>query len=59
MAAFHKLLGEADVFVTNVRAPALEKLGLDFGTLHAKFPRLVYGILSAWGLTGPKKNDPG
>ena len=59
MAALEKLLGDADVFVTNVRTQALEKLGLDFATLHRKFPRLIYGILSAWGLTGPKKNDPG
>jgi len=59
MAAFHALLKDADVFVTNVRSGALERMGLDYGTLHRLYPRLVYGILSAWGLSGPRRNDPG
>jgi len=59
MAAFHALLKDADVFVTNVRGGALERMGLDYASLHKRYPRLVYGILSAWGLKGPRANDPG
>jgi len=55
----HALLAKADVFVTNVRSGALERIGLDYGTLHEKYPHLVYGILSAWGLSGPRAADPG
>ncbi|KUI28232.1 CoA-transferase [Mycobacterium sp. IS-1496] len=47
------LLGAADVFVTNVRPSALRRLGLDFETLAADNPRLVYGLITGYGTTGP------
>lgn len=57
--AMRRLLAEADVFVTNVRAKGLKNLGLDFATLHAKHPRLIYAHLTAWGLGGPDEDYPG
>jgi len=54
-----RLLTDTDVFVTNVRLKALEKVGLDYPTLNKEFPRIVYGHLSAWGLSGPRRDDPG
>eukprot|EP01060_Flectonema_neradi_P011217 TRINITY_DN18319_c0_g1_i1.p1 TRINITY_DN18319_c0_g1~~TRINITY_DN18319_c0_g1_i1.p1 ORF type:complete len:431 (+),score=74.74 TRINITY_DN18319_c0_g1_i1:45-1295(+) len=59
LEALMKLLATADIFVTNVRMQGLAKMGLDFDSLHAKFPKLIYGILTAWGMSGPKQNDPG
>jgi crotonobetainyl-CoA:carnitine CoA-transferase CaiB-like acyl-CoA transferase len=47
------LLDEADVFITNVRQAALRRLGLDPGSLLARNPRLVYGAITGYGLTGP------
>ncbi len=47
------LIDGADVFVTNVRRQALERLGLDDETLLARNPRLVYGHLSGFGREGP------
>ena len=38
-----KLLAEADVFITNTRTKSLAKMGLDWETLHEKFPRLIMG----------------
>lgn len=38
-----KLLEQADVFVTSLRNPSLKRLGYDYETLHARYPRLVYG----------------
>lgn len=38
-----KLLEQADVFVTSLRNPSLRRLGYDYETLHARYPRLVYG----------------
>lgn len=38
-----KLLANADVFITNTRTKSLKKLGLDWETLHAKYPRLIMG----------------
>lgn len=53
MEAMQKLLSEADVFITNNRPAALKRLGLDFETLHEKYPRLVYGIVLGYGEKGP------
>jgi crotonobetainyl-CoA:carnitine CoA-transferase CaiB-like acyl-CoA transferase len=59
MVALKKLLAKADVFVTNLREPALLAQGLDYETLRHEFPRLVYAHMTAWGRGGPKKDDPG
>jgi crotonobetainyl-CoA:carnitine CoA-transferase CaiB-like acyl-CoA transferase len=48
----HELVDRADVFVTNVRAKALERLELDPATLLARNPRLVYAAVSGYGLEG-------
>jgi crotonobetainyl-CoA:carnitine CoA-transferase CaiB-like acyl-CoA transferase len=42
MAALKQLLAGADVFVTNLREPALRKQGLDYDTLKQEFPGLVF-----------------
>lgn len=52
-AVAHELLSAADVFVTNVRPSALRRLGLDFETVAAVNPRLVYGLITGYGTTGP------
>ena len=48
-----ELLADADVFVTNVRPAALRRLGLGFETVSAHNPRLVYGLITGYGETGP------
>jgi crotonobetainyl-CoA:carnitine CoA-transferase CaiB-like acyl-CoA transferase len=48
-----RLLAEADVFVTNIRASALERLGLGPDAARADHPELVYAIISGYGLDGP------
>ena len=45
--------------MTNVRLQSLQKLGLDYDSLKADYPRLVYAQLSAWGLAGSMAADPG
>lgn len=57
-AAFHKLLETADVFVTNLRPGALQRLGIDYESLKEKYPRLVYGILLGYGEQGPDAGKP-
>jgi crotonobetainyl-CoA:carnitine CoA-transferase CaiB-like acyl-CoA transferase len=52
----HALLAEADVFVTNYRPGGLERLGLDWPTLHERYPRLVYGSITGYGLDGPERD---
>ncbi len=53
MSAMHALLAQADVFLTNYREPALKNLGLDYDTLHAAYPSLVYASVNGFGPKGP------
>ncbi|MGI6591622.1 MAG: CaiB/BaiF CoA transferase family protein [Eggerthellaceae bacterium] len=59
MEVMLRLLSEADVFITSNRTPALERLGLDYETLHKKFPRLVWAQLRGYGERGEMANEQG
>ncbi len=50
--ALHKLLAGADVFLTNYRDAALEKIGLGYDTLHARYPDMVYASVNGFGPLG-------
>lgn len=58
-ALFERLVRWADVFVSNYRTAALERLGLSYARLHEINPRLVYGHISGFGEVGPEKDAPG
>ncbi|MTB11401.1 MAG: CoA transferase, partial [Actinobacteria bacterium] len=57
--AAYRLIDEADVFVTNVRAAALQRSGFDYATLGPRNPQLIYGLITGYGLTGPDADRPG
>ena len=59
VALVQQLVATADVFVSNMRPQFLERIGLDHTTLLAKYPRLVYASLTAYGLEGPDRDAPG
>lgn len=50
MVTFRSLLQEADVLVTNMRAAALDRLGIHPDTLHQDFPRLIIASINGFGL---------
>ncbi len=50
---------EADVLVENYRVGTLAKHGLDFASLHAIHPRLVYVSITGFGQTGARREEPG
>ncbi|GAA5525479.1 acetyl-CoA:oxalate CoA-transferase [Microbulbifer aestuariivivens] len=52
------LIDTADVFVEGFRPGAMSRLGLDYATLSARNPGLVYCSISAYGQTGPKRLMP-
>jgi crotonobetainyl-CoA:carnitine CoA-transferase CaiB-like acyl-CoA transferase len=54
--AMERLVATADVFLTNVRLDALERLDLHPGALTARYPRLVYGAVTGYGLDGPERD---
>ena len=49
----HRLVEKSDAFVTNFRESAAIRYGLDYETLSRLNPKLVYGIISGYGLKGP------
>ena len=56
----HKLVADADVFLTNLATSAsLERYGIDYETLGALNPRLIYASISGYGRTGPRAGQPG
>jgi len=48
-----KLAARSDVFIENFRPGVAKRLGLDYQTLSAINPRLVYCSISGFGQTGP------
>ena len=57
--ALLRLANSADVFLTNVRPGGLARAGLDHACLLARNPKLVYAILTGYGLEGPEADRPG
>ena len=47
-----ELIADADVFVTNLRIGALERLGLGAESICERFPRLVYCHITGYGREG-------
>src|SRR5260221_10073033 len=58
-AIVHKLLANADVMIENFRPGVLKKYSLDYAGLAAKYPKLIYLSISAYGQTGPLSDRPG
>ncbi len=53
------LLQHCDVLVENFRPGVMKRFGLDYESLKARHPRLVYLSVSAYGQTGPMSDRPG
>jgi len=55
----YDMVKDADVFLTNFRQEALLKLKMDYDSIAAVNPKIVYGIVTAYGTKGPDKDMPG
>ncbi|MCV2448159.1 CaiB/BaiF CoA transferase family protein [Paracoccus sp. DMF] len=53
------LIDQADVVVENFKLGGLRKFGLDYDTLAARNPRLVYASITGFGQDGPRAAQPG
>ena len=53
------LIAGADVLVENFKLGGLARYGLDYPTLAAINPRLVYVSITGFGQTGPRASQPG
>ncbi len=58
-AIVHELAKKADILVENLRPGRMRKLGLDYQTLAALNPRLIYMSVTAFGSSGPRYDLPG
>ncbi|MYF81618.1 MAG: CoA transferase, partial [Chloroflexi bacterium] len=56
---FHRLADDADVVLEGFRPGVVKRLGVDWETLSARNPRLVYCSLSGFGQTGPYASHVG
>jgi crotonobetainyl-CoA:carnitine CoA-transferase CaiB-like acyl-CoA transferase len=54
-----RLVDDADVFLTNFRAPALARYGLDVEGVRARNPRIIYARGHGFGTRGPHADRPG
>ena len=58
-AAFHALARDAGVIVESFRPGVVSALGVDYGTIAAINPRIVYASISGYGQTGPRAHLAG
>lgn len=56
---FKKLAAEADIIVDQFRPDVMSKLGLGYETLKEINPRIIYCIITGYGLTGPMRDAAG
>ncbi len=56
---FLALARSADVVVENFRADVKHRLGIDYDSVRAVNPRIVYGSISGFGQDGPYRDRPG
>jgi crotonobetainyl-CoA:carnitine CoA-transferase CaiB-like acyl-CoA transferase len=54
----YRLVETADVFVQNFRKGVAERLGLGYGELRRRNPRLIYATATGYGPEGPESGDP-
>ena len=59
LAIFRKLAKTADVVVENYRPDVKQRLGIDYDTLSADNPKLIYASISGFGQDGPYAGRPG
>ena len=53
-----KLAADCNVMIQNYRVGKLAKLGLDYGSVEADNPRVVYVAITGFGQEGPRRDQP-
>ena len=57
--ALCRLVVNADVLITNYRLDAINRLQIDYDTLRALNPKLIYALATGYGEKGEEKDKPG
>jgi formyl-CoA transferase len=58
-AILHELAKQSDVLVENFRPGTLSRFALDFESISAINPKLIYCSITGFGQTGPLRDRPG
>jgi len=58
LATMHRLTSECDVFVLNVRGKSAARLGLDYASVKARNPNVIYVHCVGFGQDGPYAAEP-
>ena len=58
-AVFKRLAETTDILITNIREPALSKLGLDYEQVRKHKPDIIWIRVTAFGADGPYAGRPG
>jgi crotonobetainyl-CoA:carnitine CoA-transferase CaiB-like acyl-CoA transferase len=59
LAILKRLAERSDVLVENYRPDVKDRLGIDYASLRALNPRLIYASISGFGQDGPYRDRPG
>ncbi|MBI2234555.1 MAG: CoA transferase [Micavibrio aeruginosavorus] len=55
----HRMLEKSDILIENFKAGDLKKYGLDYDSVHARHPHVIYASITGFGQTGPLSSEPG
>lgn len=59
LEVLHRLLADADVFLTNLLPPARRRMGIDVDAIRERFPTIIYAVGSGVGRQGPEADKGG
>ena len=58
-ASLDRIVADTDILIHNLRPGVTQALGIDATTICARYPRLIYCEISAFGHAGPMRLHPG
>lgn len=58
-ALVHQLIEQCDILIENFKTGGLKKYGLDYDSVKARHPRIIYASITGFGQTGPLASEPG
>lgn len=58
-ALIHQLLEQCDILIENFKVGGLKKYGLDYDSVHARHPHIIYASITGFGQNGPLAAEPG